>query len=68
MGLSIPDRIGLAGVNPFEVLGGLPLRIATMDSQRNVIGRRAAELVAANALSDAVVTLAPVFLPGDTVR
>lgn len=67
-GLSIPDRIGLAGFNSFEVLDGLPMRIATMDSQRHAIGRRAAELVAANALSDEVVRLAPVFLPGDTVR
>jgi LacI family transcriptional regulator, gluconate utilization system Gnt-I transcriptional repressor len=67
-GLDIPGRIGLAGFNSFEVLDGLPMRIATMDSQRHAIGRRAAELVAANALSDALIRLDPVFLPGDTVR
>jgi LacI family transcriptional regulator, gluconate utilization system Gnt-I transcriptional repressor len=67
-GLSIPDRIGLAGFNSFEVLDGLPMRIATMDSRRREIGRRAAELIAANALTDEVVRLAPEFLPGDTVR
>jgi LacI family gluconate utilization system Gnt-I transcriptional repressor len=67
-GLAIPDRIGLAGFNAFEVLDGLPMRIATMDSQRHEIGRLAAELIAANALTDAVTTLTPVFVPGDTVR
>jgi LacI family gluconate utilization system Gnt-I transcriptional repressor len=67
-GMDIPGRIGLAGFNSFEVLDGLPMRIATMDSQRHEIGRRAAELIAANALSDVVTTLAPVFLPGDTIR
>lgn len=67
-GIEIPGRIGLGGFNSFEVLDGLPMRIATMDSQRHEIGRRAAELIAANALSDEVITLAPVFLPGDTIR
>lgn len=67
-GMDIPGRIGLAGFNSFEVLDGLPMRIATMDSQRHAIGRRAAELIAANALTDEVVRLDPVFLPGDTVR
>ncbi len=67
-GMDIPGQIGLAGFNSFEVLDGLPMRIATMDSQRHEIGRRAAELIAANELTDAVITLDPVFLPGDTVR
>ena len=67
-GMDIPGRLGLAGFNSFEVLDGLPMRIATMDSQRHEIGRRAAELIAADALSDEVTTLAPVFLPGDTIR
>ncbi|WP_038650158.1 LacI family DNA-binding transcriptional regulator [Roseicyclus elongatus] len=67
-GVSIPDQIGLAGFNCFEVLNGLPLRIASMDSRRKDIGRRAAELVAANELTDEVVRFDPVFLEGDTVR
>jgi LacI family gluconate utilization system Gnt-I transcriptional repressor len=67
-GLDIPGQIGLAGFNSFEVLDGLPMRIATMDSRRHEIGRRAAELVAANALTDEVVRLIPKFLPGDTMR
>ena len=33
-GMDIPGRLGLAGFNSFEVLDGLPLRIATMDSRR----------------------------------
>lgn len=67
-GMDIPNRLGLAGFNSFEVLDGLPLRIATMDSQRHEIGRRAAELIAANALTDEIVRLEPEFLPGDTMR
>jgi len=67
-GMKIPDQIGLAGFNSFEILDGLPLRIATMDSRRADIGARAAELVAANELTDEVVRLEPEFLPGDTVR
>lgn len=67
-GLDVPTRIGLAGFNSFDILDGMPMRIATMDSRRNAIGRRAAELIAANELTDEVVTLDPEFLPGDTVR
>ena len=67
-GLDIPGQIGLAGFNSFEVLDGLPMRIATMDSRRKDIGRRAAELIAANELTEEVVKLDPVFLPGETVR
>ncbi|MFW5655721.1 MAG: LacI family DNA-binding transcriptional regulator [Roseicyclus sp.] len=67
-GMDIPGQIGLAGFNAFEVANGLPMRIATMDSQRHAIGRRAAELVAANELTDEVVRLEPVLLPGDTMR
>jgi LacI family gluconate utilization system Gnt-I transcriptional repressor len=67
-GLDIPGRIGLAGFNSFEVLDGLPMRIATMDSRRYEIGRRAAELIAANELTDEIAELEPEFLPGDTVR
>jgi len=67
-GLDIPGQIGMAGFNSFEVLDGMPMRIATMDSRRADIGRRAAELIAANELTDEIVRLDPVFLPGETVR
>jgi len=67
-GMQIPDQIGMAGFNSFEVLDGLPLRIATMDSRRHDIGAKAAELIAANALSSEIIQLDPRFLPGDTVR
>ncbi|MCS6626063.1 LacI family DNA-binding transcriptional regulator [Roseibacterium beibuensis] len=67
-GYSIPDQIGLAGFNAFEVLDGLPMRIATMDSKRHEIGRKAAELIASGELTDEIVTLEPEFQPGDTVR
>ena len=67
-GRDIPGKIGMAGFNSFEVLDGLPMRIATMDSKRGKIGRRAAEMMVANELTVDVVRLEPVFLPGDTVR
>ncbi|QBX99670.1 LacI family DNA-binding transcriptional regulator [Rhodophyticola sp. CCM32] len=67
-GMRIPDDIGLAGFNSFDVLDGLPMRIATMDSCRTEIGAKAAELIAANALSDALIALEPTFLEGETVR
>lgn len=67
-GMDIPGEIGLAGFNSFEVLDGLPMRIATMDSQREAIGRRAAELMVANELTDEIFKLEPEFLPGDTIR
>ncbi|WP_375551238.1 LacI family DNA-binding transcriptional regulator [Rhodophyticola porphyridii] len=67
-GTKIPEEIGLAGFNSFEVLDGLPMRIATMDSRRTEIGQKAAELIAANALSDEVIALEPRFLEGETVR
>jgi LacI family gluconate utilization system Gnt-I transcriptional repressor len=67
-GMDIPGQIGLAGFNSFEVLDGLPMRIATMDSKREAIGRKAAELMVANKLTSEVFELEPEFLPGDTVR
>lgn len=67
-GIDVPGRVGMAGFNSFEVLDGLPMRIATMDSRRTEIGRKAAEMIAQNELTDEIVRLDPVFLPGDTVR
>ncbi|MEJ6395806.1 LacI family DNA-binding transcriptional regulator [Gymnodinialimonas sp. 2305UL16-5] len=67
-GMDIPNQIGMAGFNSFEVLDGLPMHIATMDSRRSEIGRRAAELMVANALTQEIIPLTPEFLPGDTVR
>ncbi|MBF9035174.1 LacI family DNA-binding transcriptional regulator [Rhodobacterales bacterium HKCCE2091] len=67
-GMRIPDDIGLAGFNSFEMLEGLPMRIATMDSRRRDIGRSAAELVQAGELTEEKLSLDPVFLPGDTIR
>lgn len=45
-GFAIPERLGLAGFNGVELLDGLPWRLATMNSSRREIGRRAAAIVA----------------------
>ena len=72
-GFDIPGRIGLAGFNGVELLDGLPRRLATMDACRLGIGRRAAEIIAAQAADAGPrepvrVTLEPRFDPGDTLR
>jgi len=67
-GIDVPGNVGLAGFNAFDILAGLPMRLATMDSRRQETGRKAAELIAAGALTDEQVTLEPVFVAGETVR
>ncbi|WP_282077847.1 LacI family DNA-binding transcriptional regulator [Epibacterium ulvae] len=44
-GLDIPNDLALAGFNNLEILQGLPLPLATTDSCRRAIGKRAAEIV-----------------------
>ena len=72
-GIEVPAKIGLAGFNKVELIEGLPMRLATMDSCRREIGRRAAELVAGR--SDGTITeggqvveLTPTVRPGDTLK
>lgn len=72
-GVDIPGRVGLAGFNRIELLDGLPRRLATMDSGRREIGRRAAAIVAGRLADPARpggerVELTPVLEPGDTLR
>ena len=67
-GIDVPGQIGLAGFNAFDILAGLPMQLATMDSRRQDTGRKAAELIATGELTEERVTLDPVFLPGETVR
>ena len=70
-GYRIPQDLGLAGFNAVEILDGLPLRLATMDTRRLEIGRAAAAIVAARVAGedcDQIVTLDAGFDPGDTMR
>jgi len=71
-GISVADRLGLAGFNGVELLDGLPRQLATMDARRLETGIRAAEIIAAEALHEPVaetrVVLNPTFRPGDTLR
>ena len=46
-GIDVPGQIGLAGFNDVELLQGLPRKLATMDACRLEIGRKAAEIIAA---------------------
>lgn len=70
-GIDIPGRLGLAGFNGVDLLRGLPKRLATIDSCRAEIGRRAAQIIAARMAGDdpdRAVTLTPRLDPGDTLR
>ena len=72
-GYDVPGRIGLAGFNGVELLQGLPRRLATMDSCREEIGRRAAEIIVARTAEtlcpvERIVSLTPTLSPGDTLR
>lgn len=67
-GLDVPGKIGLAGFNGVELLDGLPRRLATMDACRREIGRRAAEIIAAQSTGGEIVELFPVLQLGDTIR
>jgi LacI family gluconate utilization system Gnt-I transcriptional repressor len=71
-GFDVPNRIGLAGFNDVQLLQGLPTKLATMDSCRQEIGRRAAEIILnrlnGEAAPEGKVELTPKINPGDTLR
>ena len=69
----IPEEIGLAGFNGLELLDGLPMKLATMDSCRYEIGQKSAEIISAR-LNESygsqgqVIELEPNFNRGETIR
>jgi LacI family gluconate utilization system Gnt-I transcriptional repressor len=70
--IDIPNQVGLAGFNQVELIDGLPLRLATMDSCRFEIGQTAAQIIAVrNGLVDLplenIVELSPKIEFGDTL-
>ncbi|MEL7012650.1 MAG: LacI family DNA-binding transcriptional regulator [Pseudomonadota bacterium] len=72
-GIDIPGDMGLAGFNGLNLLKGLPRELATMESCRHEIGRRAAELVvernaAYHPMPGARIVLEPQVSYGDTLR
>jgi len=76
-GIDVPGQIGMAGFNGIELLDGFSKRLATMDSGRAEIGRRAAEIIAQGVPEgsdeDATargerVELTPTINRGDTLR
>jgi LacI family gluconate utilization system Gnt-I transcriptional repressor len=73
-GIDVPNDLGLAGFNGVELLQGLPRRLATMDSCREEIGRKAAEIVLARVEGDEAgpsgqnIELTPKIEHGDTLR
>ncbi|RMD47254.1 MAG: LacI family DNA-binding transcriptional regulator [Alphaproteobacteria bacterium] len=75
-GIAVPDELGLAGFNRLEIIDGLPMRIATIDSCRREIGALAGRLIACRAglIEDdelpagPVIELEPRLERGDTIR
>ena len=70
--IDIPNQVGLAGFNQVELIDGLPLRLATMDSCRFKIGQTAAQIIAVrNGLLDLalenIVEFSPKIEFGDTL-
>ena len=66
-GFDVPARLGLAGFNALDLIDGLPRRLATQDSCRFDIGRRAAGIVAARE-HGVISVLEPALTRGDTIR
>ncbi|WP_370270513.1 LacI family DNA-binding transcriptional regulator [Nioella sp.] len=70
-GIRIPQDVGLAGFNAVEILDGLPMRLATMDTRRLEIGRAAAQIIASRVAGedcDQIITMDAGFDPGETMR
>jgi LacI family transcriptional regulator, gluconate utilization system Gnt-I transcriptional repressor len=70
-GYDIPNKLGLAGFNGVDILGGQPMRLATIDSCRAEIGKLAAGLVLSRMDTNKdseLVKLSPKLDPGDTMR
>lgn len=72
-GIKVPQTIGLAGFNGVELLEGLPRMLASMGSERNEIGRLAAQIIArraagAEASPEDSIELSPKIKFGDTLK
>ncbi|OWU86052.1 LacI family transcriptional regulator [Oceanicola sp. 22II-s10i] len=71
-GYDVPGKVGMAGFNGVRLLKGLPQRLATMDSCREEIGMRAAQIIADRLTGEGEagqkIELTPTIDPGDTLR
>ncbi|MBT0957806.1 LacI family DNA-binding transcriptional regulator [Alphaproteobacteria bacterium KMM 3653] len=72
-GIDIPNSLGMAGFNAVELLGGLPMQLATMDACRTEIGEAAARIIATRAEDPSggggeCIELTPTVAHGDTLR
>ncbi|MGR3455473.1 LacI family DNA-binding transcriptional regulator [Pseudooceanicola sp.] len=71
-GYDVPDTVGMAGFNGVRLLNGLPRKLATIDSCREEIGRRAAQIIADRLQGQGTpgekIELTPTIQRGDTMR
>ena len=72
--IDVPGRLGLAGFNDVELLQGLPRKLATMDSCRRDIGKKAAQMILerldenGDGAREQVVEMSPKISFGDTLK
>jgi LacI family gluconate utilization system Gnt-I transcriptional repressor len=71
-GYDVPGTVGMAGFNGVRLLNGLPRKLATIDSCREEIGRRAAQIIADRLQGQGTpgekIELTPTIQRGDTMR
>jgi len=71
-GIDLPGAVGMAGFNGVRLLNGLPRKLATIDSCREEIGRRAAQIIADRLQGQGApgekIELTPTIQRGDTMR
>ena len=72
-GINIPQDIGMAGFNGVDLLDGLPLQLATMDTCRKEVGKIAAQIIADRVIhgtenSEKIIELTPKLNLGATLR
>lgn len=71
-GIDLPGAVGMAGFNGVRLLNGLPRKLATIDSCREEIGRRAAQIIADRLRGQGApgekIELTPTIQRGDTMR
>lgn len=68
-GIDVPNQLGIAGFNGLDLLNGMPIAVATMDSRRHDIGVEAARIIAGlSNSSERRKVLEPTFMAGATLE
>ncbi|MGR3649278.1 MAG: LacI family transcriptional regulator, partial [Shimia sp.] len=66
-GISVPDQLALAGFNNLNLLRGLPIKLATTDAHRLVIGEAAAQIILDAPNAAQLIQLEPQAIRGQSL-